>query len=290
MLACLKKYLFMVIIQVEGGLGNQMFQYALYCSFAEKGVKAKLDISKFNNDSLHNGYELEKIFGLNASYSSKTERGIVKSVSKILHVLFKHPYKEKQDWQWMYYKEVNEIKFGFLKGYWQSEKYFSGIQDTIREKFTFPVLQDDRNKVTLEKINNSNSVSVHIRRGDYITDGRSCSLGMDYYINAIALMNEKITEPVYFIFSDDMQWVKENIKESRVYFIDWNKGKDSYIDMQLMSCCKHNIIANSSFSWWGAWLNKNPGKQVITPNKWMPQLEPGADIIPGDWVALNNSF
>lgn len=107
----------MIIVYVEGGLGNQMFQYALYLSFISKGVKAKLDISRFNTHKLHNGYELEKIFNVQASYCTGTEKRIIKPISKLLHVTTNHPYKEQPAWRWVYHKEVNAIKFGFLKGY-----------------------------------------------------------------------------------------------------------------------------------------------------------------------------
>jgi len=280
----------MVIIQIEGGLGNQMFQYALYLSFIDRGVTAKLDISKFKNEFAHNGYELEKVFNLNASYCSVAEKPILKALSKILHVLTKHPYKEKEHWQWVYHQEVATIKLGFLKGYWQSEKYFLNISSKIREKFNFPSPQGDKNKEALIKITTHNSVSVHIRRGDYLTNSNPCFINIEYYFQAILIMNKKVDNPYYFVFSDDIKWARENIKESQIEFVDWNTQKNSFIDMQLMSRCKHNIIANSSFSWWGAWLNSNPYKIVIAPQQWMPHLEKSGDIVPKDWLQLPSGF
>lgn len=277
----------MVIIQIDGGLGNQMFGYALYCSFLEKGVSAKLDLSKYNREGYaHNGYELERIFHVNAAYSSKNEREIVKSISKLMHVIFKHPYKETDQTQWIYQPAVANMKFGFLKGYWQTEKYYSNAKDTILQKFKFPALSDDQNIATLDKIKNSNSVSVHIRRGDYLLDGRSCTINIQYYKNALALINAKLSDPHFFVFSDDMEWAKKNIREQNVQFVDWNSGDKSYIDMQLMRSCQHNIIANSSFSWWGAWLNNNPAKIVIAPQQWMPHTHGTRDLIPDSWIKL----
>ena len=280
----------MVIAQIDGGLGNQMFQYALCQSFVSKGVKVKLDISKFQAGYLHNGYELERIFSLQEAYCSRRERAIVKFLSKVLHVLFKHPYKEKREWQWVHHPEVNNIRFGFLKGYWQSEKYFSVIANIIRAKFAFPMLTDERNRAVQDAIANNNAVSLHIRRGDYLRPDMGCSLNIEYYLNAMALMNERVSDPYYFIFSDDIEWARENIKDGRAMFIDWNIGPNSFVDMQLMSLCSQHIIANSSFSWWGAWLNRNPSKLVIAPGQWMPGMKDEGDVLPENWIRIATRF
>jgi len=279
-----------VIAQIDGGLGNQMFQYALCQSFVSKGIKVKLDISKFRAGSLHNGYELERIFGLQEDYCSRSERVVVKSLSKVLHVLFKHPYKEKRGWQWVHHPEVNDIRFGFLRGYWQSEKYFSESANIIREKFAFPTLTDERNMAVQGAMASNNAVSLHIRRGDYSRPDMSCSLDIEYYLDAMALVNERVSDPHYFIFSDDIEWARENIKESRTMFIDWNTGPNSFVDMQLMSLCRHNIIANSSFSWWSAWLNRNPSKLVIAPGQWMPGMKDDGDVLPETWIRVATRF
>ncbi len=280
----------MIIIQVEGGLGNQMFQCALAFSFSSKGLTAKLDISKFETQHSHNGYELENVFNIGQQYCSKTEKAFVKPLSKLRHKAFGSPYKEKQEWQWRYNAAVNKLRSGYLKGYWQCEKYFIDAADLVRQKFTFQPLQDDINKAVMDKIQNNNSVSLHIRRGDYLNAGIGASLNMDYYNKAIEHINNTISSPFYFVFSDDIEWAKENIKEERVEFIGWNKDSNSYIDMQLMSNCKHNIIANSSFSWWGAWLNSNKEKKVVAPQQWMPHLANGSDIIPKEWIQVPNSY
>ena len=121
---------------------------------------------------------------------------IVKSLSKVLHVLFKHPYKEKKGWQWVHHPEVNNIRFGFLKGYWQSEKYFSVLANSIRAKFTFPVLTDERNRAVQDAMANNDTVSMHIRRGDYLKPDMSCSLSIEYYLDAMALINERVSDPI----------------------------------------------------------------------------------------------
>ena len=278
----------MVVAQIDGGLGNQMFQYALCQSLVSKGVKVKLDISSFNAGSLHNGYELERVFSLHEDYCSRSERIIVKSLSKVLRVLFKRPYKEKREWQWVYHPEVNNIRFGFLKGYWQSEKYFSKSANIIRSKFTFPMLTDGRNMAVQDAIASTNGVGLHIRRRDYLRGG--CSLNIDYYRHAMALIKEQVSDPYYFVFSDDIEWAREHIEDSRAMFIDWNTGSNSFVDMQLMSLCRHNIIANSSFSWWGAWLNRNPSKLVIAPGQWMPGMKDTRDVLPEHWIPIATRF
>lgn len=280
----------MVIVQMEGGLGNQMFQYALYLNCKARGVNAKLDVSKYDSEFSHNGYELEKIFSINEKYCSAGEKLIIKPLSKLLHFLVNHSYKEKNEWQWKYQQDVASIKFGFIKGYWQSEKYFITIAETLRDKFKFPPLQDIVNKKLLDKINQVNSVSLHIRRGDYLLGQNAASLGIGYYNRSIAFINEKLNQPHYFIFSDDIEWAKQNIQVSNGEFIDWNTGSESFVDMQLMSECKHNIIANSSFSWWGGWLNNNSAKIVIAPEQWMPHMEGTADAIPENWIQLPANF
>ena len=280
----------MVILQFNGGLGNQMFEYALYSSFIKRGVSAKIDLSMFLEQECHNGYELERIFSIKGIYCTPVEKKIVKGLGKVLYLMINHPYKERPVDQYIYNSKVSTISFGFLKGYWQSEKYFGGAESLIRQKFSFPEIADSVNKETQQKIQSTNSVSLHIRRGDYLTDGRSWTLSLEYYRAAISYLKEKTKDPFFYIFSDDMEWAKEKIKESNALFINGNKGDKSYIDMQLMSTCKHNIIANSSFSWWGAWLNNNPAKIVIAPQVWMPGMSGNKDMIPNDWVLIPNTF
>ncbi len=280
----------MIIIQIDGGLGNQMFQYALGIMFEKRGVQVKYDISKFEQQQVHNGYELERVFNIRAKYCSKAEREIVKRISKLRHFFTNSPYKEKEEWQWRYWEEVSQLKFGFLKGYWQTADYFSGAEKEVKQKFQFQPLQGSQNKAVMQKIMESNSVSLHIRRGDYLDNDINCSLGLPYYNEAIKFINTNISNPSYFVFSDDIEWAKENIKQEQMEFIGWNKGGNSYIDMQLMSSCKHNIIANSSFSWWAAWLNSNPDKKIAAPQQWMRHLQKKAGIIPKGWIQFPNNF
>lgn len=155
---------------------------------------------------------------------------------------------------------------------------------------------NEKNQKILEKITQTNSVSIHVRRGDYYNNESAFKIHGNittkkYYENALEFIKEKVKNPVFFVFSDEFEWVKKNLyffsNYGEVHIIDWNKGFDSYIDLQLMSNCKHNIIANSSFSWWAAWLNKNKNKIVISPKKWVNNInENKIDIIPNNWIKI----
>ncbi len=180
----------------------------------------------------------------------------------------------------------------YVIGNFQSEKYFTSIQDIIRKDFQFKKPLETENEQWKKKIENCHSISLHIRRGDYLSIAKNASkfsqLSLQYYQDAIKYISNKIEKPIFFIFSDDSEWVKANVKtDFQMHFIDNNKGKNNYRDMQLMSCCKHNIIANSTFSWWGAWLNNNQDKMVIAPNAWFADVSINSqDIIPSKWIKL----
>jgi len=275
----------MVIIKLWGGLGNQLFQYALYLSYREKNINCKLDKSVYQTTQSHNGYELERIFNIDPQYASAVEKLAVKPISKLRYKFFNYPYDEKK-WGYGYYNNrIPHLKFGYLKGYWQTEKYFKQVENKIREAFQFPALTDEANKAILKKIKETNAVSLHIRRGDYLLNDRDWSIDIAYYKNAVVYINQKVQDPFFYIFSDDIEWARENIKEPNIEFIDWNKKENSYRDMQLMSNCLHNIIANSSFSWWGAWLNPNQTKIVIAPDNWAG-MEGTRNVVPKEWIQL----
>jgi hypothetical protein len=188
--------------------------------------------------------------------------------------------------------KINSHKIVYYSGYWQSEKYFENAEDIIRQQFSFnDKLINEKNKALIKQYLNKNTVSIHIRRGDYVTNtdanillGGSCDLS--YYENAISYIKKNVSQPYFQFFSDDIDWVREHfIDLGNVQFIDWNHQTDSWQDMMLMSKCKHNVIANSSFSWWGAWLNNNANKIVIAPSKWFNSHET-LDIVPENWIRI----
>lgn len=284
----------MQIIWCLGGLGNQMFQYAFYRRLQLDGKDVALDISGFNGYELHNGFEIRNIFGVDVNVADISVVNEIKLkishatiIQKIIWKIFSSRpilVQKKFNFQKEY---LNFRKTKYLDGYWQSEKYFGVHSDTIRNDFKFPLL-DIKNKDYADKILQSEAISIHIRMGDYVNHplhGGICTL--DYYHKAIDLIKSKVINPKFFVFSNDIEWCENNLDLLDANYITGNDGENSFRDMQLMSICKHNIIANSSFSWWGAWLNSNPDKIVIAPNKWFndPTINT-KDLLPDSWIQI----
>ncbi len=286
----------MICVILNGGLGNQMFQFAAAKALALKlGTELVLDtsfIDQHSKKSWSRPYELD-IFDHSATIRKK---GI--NLNKIL--IFALPRLRKSNAGRKILSTLNycidiECDISQLKdgttffGYFTNENFFKEYKNKILSEFTFKYPMDDNCSRISKLIKNCEAVSVHIRRGDYLNDTNStifanCSL--DWYYNAIQLIKEKVVSPVFFFFSDDMDWVKENFSSHKdSYFVDINKGSSSYNDMRLMSLCKHNIIANSTFSWWGAWLNLHEKKIVIAP-KYYYRDQTKQNIMPEDWVLL----
>lgn len=287
-------------ILLQGGLGNQMFQYAFYLTLKQKNTNTKCDSSivKIQND--HNGYELYNVFNIKTETSKATY-----IITKVLNRLKPHKYiihlistlfkiRLINDSIPSEYKpEILETNMeSYYLGYWQSEKYFKSISEIIKSTFTFNILRlSQESKSISEEIQNTISVSIHIRRGDYLSKkyenlyGGICTT--EYYTKAINYILKKAPNCKFYIFSDDIKWVQENLYNliANKTFVDFNKGENSWQDMYLMSICKHNIIANSTFSWWAAWLNSNKNKIVITPNKFL-NLGNSKDLIPEDWIKI----
>ena len=291
-------------IAVYGGLGNQMFQYALNIALNKKGISTKISFSGFLYNHHHNGFNLAKAFKLKIPFGLKLQQffilngGIIynnkiaafffRNIITVLNKYFYKIYTEKKEFEYDY--DIFLQRSTFFVGVWQVEAYFKAIEKDIFEAFTFKVPTDKKNKSIINAINNCNAVSVHIRRGDYLNENWAAKLVViknnTYYNNALKYIVEKVDNPQFFIFSDDVAWVKENLKIPDGIYVDFNKGQSSYIDMYLMSLCKHNIIANSSFSWWGAWLNKNSNKIVVMPSKWFNR-DYCDGIFPTEWVTID---
>jgi hypothetical protein len=176
-----------------------------------------------------------------------------------------------------------------IDGYWQSEKYFKDIRSTLLKDFTLKKNADKENLSWLELIQERPSVSLHIRRGDYLTNQHANAfhgtLPLTYYQNAVSKIQQCENELRYFVFSDDPQWVSENLKlDGQAYYIS-NNMTQGYEDLRLMKNCKYNVIANSSFSWWGAWLNENPDKKVYAPDRWFKDPTVNTkDVLPQEWI------
>lgn len=292
----------MIIGKMLGGLGNQMFQYAATRSLAlDRCVSYSLDIAQFSKYKLHQGFELNSIFDCNSPLATQFD---IKNVlgwqsNKIVRQCIEYPALSRfrlSSWvkepYFKYWKGFYDAPSNcYLEGYWQSEKYFVNVKDVIREDFRFRLTMSPKNAFLAKKIEESNAISLHVRRGDYVSNRCAnevhgvCSI--EYYKKAIKYIAEKIANPKFFVFSDDMDWVRENIDIGYPnVLIDHNNGFESYNDMRLMSMCQHHIVANSTFSWWGAWLNPSLEKVVIAPRKWFAQGKDASDLIPDNWITI----
>lgn len=291
----------MIITKLIGGLGNQMFQYAAGRRAAYVNNTAlKLDISGYENQVGITPREyMLHIFNIKEDFATEKEINklkkrinfIQKKLNKIHPVFANQTYIKDKGYN--FDSDILNISDNsYLEGYWGSEKYFKDSEEIIRKDFTFKNKPDVVNKKMITRIKNCESVSIHIRRGDYVRDKKTHDFhgvcGLDYYRRALEYMTRKVKKPYFFVFSDDIKWAKQNLilKYSCVY-VDHNIGKKDYEDMRLMSMCEHNIIANSSFSWWGAWLNNNPNKIVIAPKKWFANRAINTkDLIPNTWIQI----
>lgn len=290
----------MVIIKISGGLGNQIYQYALYRKFQSLGTEAKMSLEYFKNDKIlrpvpgHSvKYLLGVIFsGIKESFSTDEEDKEFKkfSTNPVLRFLARKglvPGVVIEDVQVSasnYNPKILKLKNGYIDGYWQSMKYSSDINDSIRKELSFKKPLTGQNAEIAAEIVKTNSVSIHVRRGDYVNTEYEL-LGSAYYKKALAVVKEKIKDPKLFIFSDDIDWCKENLGINGTY-ITWNRGADSYIDMQLISLCKINIVANSTFSIWAAILNSNKNHLVIHPYKYTKFNEQKKDRWPEEWIEI----
>jgi len=286
-----------------GGLGNQMFQYAAArrLSFLNN-VPLKLDLSWFdieNSDKLTSRkYGLDP-FNIIEEFPSPAEVSKFPLRLKKLTTYFKGPFRTQFFYirEKYYHFDPEVLHLGkkvYLDGYWQSEKYFDDIREIIRNEFTFKHDPEGLNQEYVVELQNTDedTVSLHFRRGDYITNSTinrfhgHCPL--DYYHAAIQRMVPNLRKPHFMIFSDDPEWVVENFKiDYPSTIISHNGPAYAYEDLRLMSLCKHHIIANSTFSWWGAWLSQNPAKLVIAPRKWFNEAKNNSkDLIPEQWIII----
>lgn len=273
----------MIIIRVMGGLGNQLQQYALYKKYESMGVETRLDLSWFDDTVQENmlagrrfelscfeelpmkiasGEEIKAVLGRQFGEPEKFLAKVKRKINPAAAPVF-----TETD---MYHPQILEWREKYLVGYWACEKYYGDIMPEIRDSIRFPRSGDERNHKLAEAMEREESVSIHIRRGDYLDAanikmfGNICTEA--YYDSAIAYMKKKLPQAVFYIFSDDSAYVRERYQGEEYHIADWNRGDDSFYDMMLMSRCKHNICANSTFSFWGARLNPHPDKVMIRPS------------------------
>jgi len=281
----------MIYARIRGGLGNQLFQYSTARSLADYlDVELGLDIREFNKNSPYK-MSLNK-FNLRADFNPPNlikhkKYGMIAYLFDHIRGNQRKVYKEPF---LMFDKNLLSVTDGtYLKGYWQTEKYFIKNKEKIIKDLTLIREPDGLNVVSLKEIQKSKSVSLHIRRGDYVSNTAHGTCDLSYYSKAVKyFINLYGKNLEIFAFSDDPSWVKNNLKlPVNINFITHNYSDNNYEDLRLMSCCNHNIIANSSFSWWGAWLNKNPNKIVIAPKLWYAnQKIENKDITPKNWLRI----
>jgi len=293
-----------------GGVGNQMFQYALGKNLALLNkVEVKFDITWFDNfgeNTTPRYYSLQE-FNIIDNIASRKEIEKFRKYEKLSgkrHFLYNFfiandsiYIKEKKV---EFDKEILEIKNNvYLFGYWQSEKYFKTIKDIILKELTLKNEPSNHYKKNAQLISQAknNSISIHIRRGDYTSEKLKKDLGLcslQYYKKALEKIKKKVKNPVIFVFTNDIKWAKNNLKfKYPINFVSQKNKNDNnyknkdYEELILISLCKHNIIANSSFSWWGAWLNKNINKIVIAPKIWFKKQTMNTKDIPlKSWIQI----
>ncbi|WGD34884.1 alpha-1,2-fucosyltransferase [Olleya sp. YS] len=273
----------MIVIKLIGGLGNQMFQYAAAKAVAlHTKQELKLDTSGFDDYNLHD-YGLHH-FNINAKLFNQKSKWI----RKLEHKLNLTTYYNEQSFR--FNPEVFNIntKNIQLNGYFQSEDYFINYRNDILNNFKIVSPLKQQTQYLLAEMAKTNAVSIHIRRGDFLKHEVHNTSKAQYYKDAMAVIESKIEQPTYYLFSDDMEWVKANFKTNhKAVYVDCNDAATAFEDIKLMSNCKHNIIANSSFSWWSAWLNTNPNKIVIAPKQWFNGDQYDyTDVVPKSWIKL----
>lgn len=280
----------MLMIQMSGGLGNQMFIYALYRALQNAGKDVCIDDFTHYADIGRKDLCIEEVFPIHYRKGTREDYNrLTDSSLTIYHRIRRKLIGRKEK----LYKEKDAIRYegnvflqedAYLEGYWQSQKYFQDVADCLKREFLFNWVQFPESvRLLREKMCEGNSVSVHIRRGDYLNSqfypiyGGICT--DEYYRSAMNFMREQLGNCVFYLFTNDREWGKSMEKEDLI-LVDCADTQQAYMDLALMSSCKHNIIANSSFSWWGAWLNPNPEKLVVAPSRWL-NISTAQDIYEG---------
>jgi len=279
----------MKIVYIQGGLGNQIFQYAFFRYLIKKGHRRIYLDGTAEFISKHGGFELKRLFPAIATDKrvlSYWKARPLYLLAELFRLIFRLDFRTAE--------EQPARRKLWWKAHWQEYRYPEYVREELLKSLEFIPIEDEKNKTVQQQITSTNSVSIHVRRGDYLKPNFRLAVGdictIDYYREAIDFIRQKIENPVFFVFSDDPDWVKENLPLQGAVYVDWNKGKDSFRDMQLMSACKHQIIANSSFSWWGAWLNQSAEKLVVCPVKWFHNSpnEMVDRLLPPDWHRIGS--
>ena len=274
----------MVIVKIWGLLGNQMFEYAMSVHLRKMGYEVKYDITQLNEISEVLGEnKIYELFDIPFEVASNAEilrlsnngNSIMNRLRRQTGFRKRTHVNESDEWVGNFNEEILHIPDNrYLEGYWQAEQYFKPYDSEIRDLFKFKEVKDAKLSQIKEQISNEhNSVAVHIRLGDYLSKEHYAKVGgicdIEYYQIACDYIESVVEKPKYYLFSNEPEKARKFLEGREYVLVDSNDEKRGWKDMMLMSYCKHNIIANSSFSWWGAWLNNNDNKIVVMPKKWM---------------------
>ncbi len=286
----------MVVVRLFGGLGNQMFQYAMGVATAlRRSDCLKLDVSFFEDQTLRR-FELGD-FAITAEIADQRELSPLRQIGAIRRIkerIFGRAALELIQERCFHFDPPHCSQKGdiYLHGYWQSEKYFADVSNVIRNDLK---LKRERETVVklATQIRSKHAISVHVRRGDYVDNSKTSEFhGVcqpDYYTKAISYITSRVplNDLRVFVFSDDPAWVDSNLVLSVPHQVVSHEGLSPGEEIHLMSLCRHHIIANSTFSWWGAWLNQRPDKLVVAPRRWFnnPDIDT-RDLIPETWTRI----
>lgn len=290
----------MIITNLIGGLGNQLFQYACGHAVATRhGVALRLAVDQFQGYPLHQGFELARVFGVADGIAEEAE------LRALLGAWCRPSLRRAMARWWPGVRLGGRACFeppgglqqgllsvgpqAYLHGYWQSEHHFDGCTKSLRQQLRFATTPSAQNAHWAQRIEGCPSASVHMRRGDYVSNPKNRGIYAEcspaYYGAAMDAIRDVEPDIRFFVFSDDMVWARQALadRQGDVAFIDHNRGADSHSDMRLMSLCRHHVIANSSFSWWGAWLGERPGTITVAPQQWYLDPSKGTHVVPARW-------
>lgn len=292
-----------IVVRQISGLGNQMFQYAAGRYYARRyGAQMRMAVDHVRNAISHGHPRpfLLSNFEIKAPANELStidrlvlnqRRGLKPLLSAFRESLRIQMFTEAIEQRYTFMPDLplqKNVRTVYLTGYWQAHRFADDIADELRSEFSFRQPAQGKNLEVLEQISQSrNPVSLHVRRGDYTLAAEgNIALPIDYYSHAISAFRKRLDDPSFFIFSDDIAFTREHLpRDIRAIFVDHNDASSSHEDLRLMSCCQHHIIANSTFSWWGAWLNPHPDKMVFAPKYWLLKQDSYyPDLLPADWM------